>query len=442
MSDSHPIGAAAAALALLSAGDFSGLLRKLRGQIAKRPELLPADLKPNPRPAGVRVAARADSPRILMVGTSLALDGAPMSQFELAEGLVKTGFALSVMVQRDGPLRARYAAAGIPVTVRAELACSPAVPAWYEQDVARMAAAFAGFQPDLIFASTVDSFPAIDAARAAGIPSLWNIRESEPWRARLADRHTAIAARALACFSYPHAMIFVAKSSADVWAPFIPASHSQVILNGAHPSRLAPPQKSRAAVRAELGVSEAEKLIVSVGTLCPRKNQRELADTFSRLDPAFLASTRVAFIGRDEGGYEAAVRSALSSTAAARTMFTGPVDDALSLTAAADLIVNTSVSEAFPRTLIEAAAVRTPIIASAIDGAIERLADGRSAELYKPGDIATLASKLAALLTDPARARSLAEAAHRDLIEAWTYDDMLKAYAAQVRAALTADAPT
>lgn len=72
-----------------------------------------------------------------------------------------------------------------------ELACSASVPAWYEGDVATLAARLRTGAPDLVIASTIDAFESIDAARIAGISSLWNIRESEPWRERLADRHAA-----------------------------------------------------------------------------------------------------------------------------------------------------------------------------------------------------------------------------------------------------------
>src|SRR5690606_3812245 len=107
--------------------------------------------------AGAKPATRAPgSPRIWMIGTTLRLDGAPLSQFELARGLAASGFDVSVFVKEDGPLRERYAARGIPVDLMPELACSASVPDWYEADVAALAARLRTGAPDLIVASTVD----------------------------------------------------------------------------------------------------------------------------------------------------------------------------------------------------------------------------------------------------------------------------------------------
>jgi glycosyltransferase involved in cell wall biosynthesis len=372
-----------------------------------------------------------------MVGSSLQRDGAPISQYELATGLARKGYSIDVMAPRDGAMRAVYAAAGIPVQVCPELICSAAVPTWYERDVQRLAKVFAETRPDLIFVSTIDMFPAIDAARVVGIPSLWNVRESEPWRVRLADRHIAIAARALACFGYPESVVFVAKSSLAAWSDFIRVGRAHVIYNAIHPSALntlaAASDDDR---RKEGNIQQGEKLIASVGTLCERKGQVDLALAINRLPPPLLSNIRVAFVGAAERQYDEKIRAALTPAAASRCIFPGDVSDAISWIAAAAVLVNTSRSEAFPRTFIEAAAAGTPIIATDVDGASERLNDKRSALLYEPGNIDRLADALVSLLTDIPRGERLVGAAHADLIASWTFDEMTSAYAQLIDHAL------
>jgi glycosyltransferase involved in cell wall biosynthesis len=366
-----------------------------------------------------------------MIGTTLRLDGAPLSQFELARGLAALGFDVSVFVKEDGPLRERYAASGIPVDLMPELACSAAVPAWYEADVAALATRLRAGAPDLIIASTVDAFEAIDAARIAGISSLWNIRESEPWRERLADRHTAIAARALAAFSYPAAVIFVAGAAMKSWQDFVPADRRHLIYNASALRADTHDAASRQAVRAQLGIAPGEQMAISVGTLCERKSQVDFACAVA----AAPESIRAVFVGNAELGYREKVEAALGP-ALPRAIFTGSVPDAAGTIAAADALVCSSRSEAFPRTLLEAAMLRTPIIATALDGTQERLTDGESALLYPPGDVGTLARLLERLAADRNPWSKLAETAYARITQAWTHQDMIAAYAGLVRKAL------
>ena len=104
--------------------------------------------------------------------------------------------------------------------------------------------------------------------------------------------------------------------------------------------------------------------------------------------------------------------------------------------AAADALVCSSRSEAFPRTLLEAASLGTPIIATALDGTKERLADGESALLYPPVDVDALARLLERLTADRGSWSKLAEIARARVTQAWTHQDMIAAYAGLVRKAL------
>jgi glycosyltransferase involved in cell wall biosynthesis len=303
--------------------------------------------------------------------------------------------------------------------------------------VARLAALMARKRPDALFVNTIDCFPAVDAAALAGIPAIWNIRESEPWRERLADRHPAIAARALASLAYCDALVFVADSSRTTWGEFITPNRTHLIHNAAHPSVVSgvPSTDERNDIRAALGASSDDLLVVSIGTMCPRKGQVDLAQALSLLPPELLARLRTAFIGRADLDYPASIREALVAAPTAHVRFLGETKNAARYAAAADILVNTSRSEAFPRTFIEAAAGRTAIVAANVDGAAERLRDGVSAMLYTPGDITDLAAKLEATSDAAVRTR-LADGAHAALISGWTYDQMIAAYEQLIGGAL------
>jgi glycosyltransferase involved in cell wall biosynthesis len=137
----------------------------------------------------------------------------------------------------------------------------------------------------------------------------------------------------------------------------------------------------------------------------------------------------VAFVGATEPAYETDVRNRLPASFKERVRFAGLSDEGAAWIAAADILVNTSRSEAFPRTFLEAAVMGTPIIASAVDGANERLRDGVSALLYPPGDINALAARITQLVDDQASGSALAAAARADLSGSWTWEAMVEAYA-------------
>ena len=83
---------ARALVALVVRFDLGGVCRKIVTSLSGSPPLLPAGLQPRPRPAGAKpVSQSSRALRIWMIGTTLRLDGAPLSQFELARGLVGLG---------------------------------------------------------------------------------------------------------------------------------------------------------------------------------------------------------------------------------------------------------------------------------------------------------------------------------------------------------------
>lgn len=98
---------------------------------------------------------------------------------------------------------------------------------------------------------------------------------------------------------------------------------------------------------------------------------------------------------------------------AARVRFLGPLERAgvLELFAAADASVLSSSWENFPHTVVEALAVGTPVVATAVGGVPEVVEDGVNGLLVPVGDTPALAAALQRLFAEPELARSLAAAA-------------------------------
>ncbi|MEO1136051.1 MAG: glycosyltransferase family 4 protein, partial [Pseudomonadota bacterium] len=333
----------------------------------------------------------------------------------------------------DGPVREAYKANGIDCIVDDGFAASPSVFSNYERDVAAIAARLRDLAPDLVFANTLDCFPIIDAAHLADVPSVWNIRESEPWRERLADRNVNIAARALACFDYAHSVVFVAAASQENWSPFCRRGQASVIYNAPAPFE---PLQDKNKLRARFGWGDDDTVLLSLGAVCPRKGQEDLVAALHLLPPQSRDAIKAVFVGAPEAAYVKTLENLMTAEVCKRCEFIGSVDNPLDYLAAADLLVNTSRSEAFPRVFLEAAGLRTPMIATPVNGAFERMEHMSSVWFYSVGDHASLAEAIESLRNSAERRKSLADGAYAALVEKWSFNDMVAAYDRTLKAAL------
>jgi glycosyltransferase involved in cell wall biosynthesis len=187
---------------------------------------------------------------------------------------------------------------------------------------------------------------------------------------------------------------------------------------GARDVRVAPvsapplpaPVRTREQVRAELGLADGRPLVVAVGRLHPQKGYDVLLAAAARWagDPRLPVAPLVAVAGDGPLHEELDRRIAAERLPVVLLGRRGEVADLL---AAADLAVLPSRWEARSLTAQEALRSGTPLVATRTGGLPELLGDG--AELVPVGDPAALADAVAGLLSDPARARRLAEAGTR-----------------------------
>lgn len=110
---------------------------------------------------------------------------------------------------------------------------------------------------------------------------------------------------------------------------------------------------------------------------------------------------------------------------AGRVTLLGHRDDAPAALPAADVVVVPSLnSESSPNVILEAWAARRPVVASALAGVPELVADGETGLLVPPGDAAALAGAVRRLLDDPALAARLGAAGRRELEAGYTAEAM------------------
>ena len=101
-----------------------------------------------------------------------------------------------------------------------------------------------------------------------------------------------------------------------------------------------------------------------------------------------------------------------------QVIFTGFRSDVANLLPLLDVVVHTSVQpEPFGRVIVEAMAMKRPVVASGAGGPLEIIEDGRTGFLVPPGDDVILADRIVKLLEDTELARRIGEAGYVDVIE-------------------------
>jgi glycosyltransferase involved in cell wall biosynthesis len=398
------------------------------------PNLSLADERFAIQPRRAFTAAPPGPVRALMCAFNLNWEGAPYSQFEMTAELKRRRILDPIVyAPDDGPLRAAYEREGIAVHV----ARHPLAGVWTGPDYDAAIDAFGRWIRALgvavVYGNTLQTFYAIDAAHRIGVPSVWNPRESEPWREYFRQYPDPVALRALGCYAYPYRVVFVAHATAQGAGELDTRHNFTVIHNGLDRRRLLAAARGvdRAATRRALGADEGDVVVLLVGTVCERKGQHDLADALGRLPSAVAQRVRTCFVGDRDSAYSRALHeriAALPADRRARVTVVPETDDVARFFAAADLFACTSRVESYPRVILEAMAWGLPIVTTPVFGIREQVREAVNGMFYAPGDVGALASALARLATDDALRARLASNAVPALDALTDFDAMVGAY--------------
>jgi glycosyltransferase involved in cell wall biosynthesis len=187
----------------------------------------------------------------------------------------------------------------------------------------------------------------------------------------------------------------------------VPESKLTLLGNGIDLDRFDPApvtEVDRSTARAELGgTAPADVVVGVVGRLVREKGLLEVFDAAQRLRPR-VPEVRFAVIGPEEPDKSSALsHDDREAARSAGVRFLGSRDHVVRLYRAMDLYVLASHREGFPRSAMEAAAMRLPIVATDIRGCRQVVEPGVTGLLVPPRDPGALAEAIAALAADPER---------------------------------------
>ncbi len=353
--------------------------------------------------------------KIVHVIPTLDRAGAEKQLVYLATGLKARGMDVHVCVlTRDGPYREDLERAGVPVTLIGKRGKIDLFA------LRRLQRVFTQIRPDIVqtwlFAANVYGRL---AARRAGVPciiagercvDLWK----KPWHFWI-DRRLARLTDRLITNSTGVREFYVQRG--------IPAEKIEVIPNGiVIPERDTAP---RELILAELGLPQNARLIGLVGRLWPQKGVRDAIwadDLLKRI----RSDVHLLIVG-DGPEREALIRYRNSIEIQDRVHFLGHRDDVLRLMPHFDALWNTSRYEGQSNAILEAMALKVPVVASDIPGNRDLVGHEVTGFLVPLGPHfrAGIARFTKKILEDSDLAHRLGEAGYQRVLAEFTVEQMV-----------------
>jgi len=244
----------------------------------------------------------------------------------------------------------------------------------------------------------ISGIPAIIASKAAGVSCVSHLRETR----RLIRREKYFARFVSKFFA-------LNKKAYQVYKEDIPEDKLNIIYDGIALSDSS--SDDRGSFRKELNL-DSSVLIGTVGRIVRGKGQREFilaAKKVLKIKP----DARFVIVGDslgEDNRYKGEVEELVKKeNLLGQIIFTGWRDDIRNILSDLDILVlpSTTYPEGLPNSIIEAMALRKPVVASNIPGPDEIVLDGQTGFLVKPGDINQLAEKIQILISDPKLANAL-----------------------------------
>lgn len=353
--------------------------------------------------------------RVLHVINGLGTGGAERSLAELLPWYDAAGIESAVvcLARKPDGVHAEVEAAGCPVTV---VGPDRGAAAW------RLRRAIARMRPDIVHTTIFDA-DVLGRVAAVGFPckvvsSLVNtfgsVRLADPTvsQRKLAAARLVNTVTARHLTDHFHAISGAVRESAVLHLGIDPARVT-VVERGRDLARLGETSPDRRrSVRRSLGLREDAEVVLNVGRQEPQKGHVHLLDAIAK-----LAVTRPRLVlvqaGREGKATANLRRIAEGYGIEERTVFLGHRGDIGGLLAAADVFAFPSIYEGLGGSVLEAMAMRVPVVVSDVPALVDVVECGRGATVVPVGDAAGLATAIDEVFAFPGRAASRVDEAHR-----------------------------
>lgn len=355
--------------------------------------------------------------RVLVCTHQLSLGGAQLYLLDLLREMVKQGAIEPTVVSTiDGVLRKELEELGVPVHISSLVPLDDLSSHIGRVEELAVWAAGRDFEAVFVNTATAFTFPGAEVAAELGIPAIWAIHESFPPAVLWGDLDPEIRRRAEKALSGAALVIFEADATRRLFEPLTGEGRGLVLPYGLdlEPIDAARAGFDRVAARREAGIPVDAEVALCVGTVEPRKAQLPLAQAFGSIAERHPRA-RLVFVGGRDDAYSEALSDFIEASGHGDRIELIPVTpDVQPWYGIADLLVCASDIESLPRTVLEAMAFETPVLATSVFGLPELIDDGETGWLCEPRDTLALAAALdRALSSSPEERRRIGRAARR-----------------------------
>jgi len=371
--------------------------------------------------------------------TDGTIGGSYYSLFYLAEGLERTRFQPIVVFHRDHRLISKFRNAGITtyvlerprpvhfgvlrkgICVRHPWVCRPIElvqsAANFTKNFLLTSVRYAHFlrkhRIDLVHLnnSITRNHDWMMAAKLAGIPCVTHergINRNYSFSSRLMARGLD----AVICISQAVRESLVSHG--------VNTKRMRVVYNGLDYQRVQTRRNARE-IREKYGIADSQPVVGIVGNLKEWKGQETVVRAVSLVKAKYptIVCLLVGDTAEDDRYYEERIRRVVTDNAMERNIvFTGYQENVADFTNVMDIVIHASeLPEPFGRVLLEAMAMKKPLIGARAGAVTEIIDEGVTGSTFTPGNWSELASRITELLEDGSRAQRLGECGFRRLVE-------------------------
>lgn len=200
-------------------------------------------------------------------------------------------------------------------------------------------------------------------------------------------------------------------------------------------------QKSGLDARRRFGIPAEAPVLGTVANLFERKGYEVMIEALPMIVNASPA-VHYLIVGSGDAAYEARLRATVEILGLeSHVHFAGFQESVYPCLAAMDLYVHPALMEGFGIAVLEAMAMRKPVVATTTGGLPEIVQEGETGMLVPPGDADALAKAVSSLLQDSARCRQLGEAGRARVAAHFTVEAMMDQLVSGYESLLGREAP-
>jgi len=280
--------------------------------------------------------------------------------------------------------------------------------------------------------------PRMSLVNSMGSHSLWKpIKEKYNWSGTLIVRESPDLYKSssiesiLNRFNYYDYFIFVSDLVRKKWLKFseIDAAKSFCIPNCVWEERVKKiSQNSKLNTKKKLFSNDDQFIAICTGEVKYRKGQDLIIENL-KLICDLIPNFKLIILGRQNQAFVVELKSSLKKLDLEKKVeFVSHQPNAMEYIYAADALLQPSRSEALPRTILEAMALKTPIIASDVDGIPELVEDNTSAILFSLSNIDKMIEGIHSVYSNDSFRAQITENAHKRYWDYFSREKHIKKY--------------